>query len=69
MTGSMSDAARLEREMVAIGVQGRAIAAYQDRVSAGLRLKAYRSLLALVEERRGGIRRQVQAPAAVVITT
>ncbi|MES2498200.1 MAG: TolC family protein [Pseudomonadota bacterium] len=54
------DLARLDREMVAIGVQARAIAAYQTWVAAGLRLKAYQSLLALAETRRGGIARQVQ---------
>lgn len=53
------DVARLEREMVAIGVQGRAIAAYQNWVAAGLRLRAYRSLLELADDRRGGIARQV----------
>ena len=52
------DVARLEREMVAIGVQGRAIAAYQNWVAAGLRLRAYRSLLELAEDRRGGIARE-----------
>lgn len=57
------DVARLEREMVAIGVQARAIAAYQNWVAAGLRLRAYRSLLDLAEERRGGIARQVQLGA------
>ncbi len=57
------DVARLEREMVAIGVQGRAIAAYQNWAAAGLRLKTYRGLLALAEERRGGIGRQVQLGA------
>ncbi|OAN64891.1 TolC family protein [Sphingomonas sp. TDK1] len=57
------DVARLEREMVAIGVQGRAIAAYQNWAAAGLRLKAYRSLLALAEDRRGGIGRQVELGA------
>jgi outer membrane protein TolC len=57
------DVARLEREMVAIGVQGRAIAAYQNWVAAGLRLRAYRSLLRLAEDRRGGIARQVELGA------
>ena len=57
------DVARLEREMVAIGVQARAIAAYQNWATAGLRLATYRSLLALAEERRGGIARQVQLGA------
>lgn len=54
------DVARLDREMVAIGVQARAVAAYQNWVAAGLRLKAYQSLLQLAEARRGGIARQVQ---------
>lgn len=57
------DVARLEREMVAIGVQARAIAAYQNWATAGLRLATYRALLALAEERRGGIARQVQLGA------
>lgn len=55
--------ARLEREMLAIGVQARAIAAYQNWVAAGLRLRAYISLLDLSETRRGGIARQVQLGA------
>lgn len=57
------DVARLEREMVAIGVQGRAIAAYQNWAAAGLRLAAYRSLLALADDRRGGLVRQVELGA------
>ncbi|WP_375404306.1 TolC family protein [uncultured Sphingomonas sp.] len=57
------DVARLEHEMVAIGVQGRAIAAYQNWVAAGLRLRAYRSLLSLADDRRGGIARQVELGA------
>ena len=57
------DVARLEREMVAIGVQARAIAAYQNWAAAGLRLRAYRSLLDLAETRRTGIARQVQLGA------
>ena len=57
------DVARLEQEMVAVGVQTRAIAAYQNWAASGLRLKAYRALLALADERRGGITRQVQLGA------
>lgn len=57
------DAARLDQEMVAIGVQARAVAAYQNWVSAGLRLKAYEVLLGLAETRRAGIARQVQLGA------
>lgn len=64
------DLARLEREMVAIGVQARAIGAYQNWVAAGLRLSVYRSLLDLAEQRRGGIARQVQLGArpAILLT-
>lgn len=57
------DLARLDREMVAIGVQARAVAAYQNWAAAGLRLRAYQSLLDLAETRRGGIARQVQLGA------
>ena len=57
------DAARLEREMVAIGVQARAAAAYQNWVAAGLRLRTYQALLDLAEARRAGIARQVQLGA------
>lgn len=57
------DVTLLEREMVAIGVQTRAAAAYQNWVAAGLRLAAYRSLLGLAEDRRNGIGRQVQLGA------
>jgi len=64
------DVARLDREMVAIGVQARAVAAYQNWVAAGLRLKAYQSLLDLAETRRSGIARQVQLGArpAILLT-
>lgn len=57
------DVARFEREAVAIGVQRRAIDAYQNWVAAGLRLRAYRELLELAESRRGAIGRQVQLGA------
>lgn len=57
------DVARLEREMVAIGVQRRAMSAYQAWAVAGLRLKAYRDLLALSERRRAQLARQVQLGA------
>ncbi len=64
------DAARLEREMVAIGVQARAAATYQNWVAAGLRLKAYQALLDLAKQRRAGIARQVQLGArpAILLT-
>lgn len=57
------DIARLDREMVAIGVQRRAMSAYQAWAIAGLRLKAYRDLLALSEKRRAQLARQVQLGA------
>lgn len=57
------DIARLDREMVAIGVQRRAMSAYQAWAIAGLRLKAYRDLLALSEKRRSQLARQVQLGA------
>ncbi|OWK28306.1 TolC family protein [Sphingomonas mucosissima] len=57
------DIARFEREAVTIGVQRRAIDAYQNWVVTGLRLAAYRDLLNLSESRRGAIARQVQLGA------
>lgn len=57
------DVARFEAQAVTIGVQRRAIDAYQTWVAAGLRLRAYRSLLDLAESRRSGIGRQVQLGA------
>lgn len=57
------DIARFEREAVTIGVQRRAIDAYQNWVVAGLRLAAYRDLLNLSESRRGALARQVQLGA------
>ncbi|MFN3676944.1 MAG: TolC family protein [Sphingomonas pseudosanguinis] len=57
------DIAQFEREAVAIGVQRRAIDAYQNWVAAGLRLRAYRDLLELSESRRGGLARQVELGA------
>lgn len=64
------DVAQFEREAVAIGVQRRAVDAYQNWVAAGLRLRAYRDLLALSESRRGGLARQVQlgARADILLT-
>lgn len=55
--------ARFEARAVAIGVQRRAIDAYQAWIVAGLRTRTFRDLLALAEERRGGIARQVQLGA------
>ncbi len=63
LAASDIDIARFERQAVAIGVQTRAIIAYQNWIAAGWRLKTYRELLALAESRRGGIERQVQLGA------
>lgn len=57
------DIARFEREAVAIGVQRRAVDAYQNWVATGLRLRAYRDLLELSENRRGALARQVELGA------
>ena len=59
VAGADTEIARFEAEMVAIGVQRRAVDAYQNWVAAGLRLRAYGDLLALAERRRGAIARQV----------
>lgn len=57
------DVAHFEIQAVGIGVQRRAIDAYQNWVAAGLRLRAYSDLLDLAESRRGAIRRQVELGA------
>ncbi|WP_240885132.1 TolC family protein [Sphingomonas sp. SFZ2018-12] len=54
-----ADAVALEGRMVAIGVQRRAIAAYQNWVAAGLRLAVYRELLAVASERQENLEGQV----------
>ena len=59
VAGADIDVARFEAQMVAIGVQRRAVDAYQAWVAAGLRLRAYRDLLDLAERRRGAIGRLV----------
>ncbi len=51
--------ARFERLAVAVGVQARAVKAYQNWVAAGWRLRVYRELKNLAESRRGAIERQV----------
>lgn len=63
VAGADIDLARLEAAMVAIGVQRRAVDAYQAWVAAGVRLRAYRDLLALAERRRGAIVRQIKLGA------
>jgi outer membrane protein TolC len=57
---AIADADRL---MIAIGVQRAAIAAYNNWVAAGQRLKVYQALLGLAEERQTGFTRQVEEGA------
>ncbi len=57
------DIARFETKATSIGVQARAVEAYQKWVAAGLKLKAYEALLALAGGRTDGIQRQVQLGA------
>lgn len=61
------DIAAFEREVVAIGVQRRAIDAYQQWAAAGLRLKLYRELADLARSRQASIERQVQLGARPAI--
>lgn len=63
LAGGDIQLARLEREMIAIGVQRRAIDAYQAWVVAGLRMQVYRDLLSLATERQASIERQIQLGA------
>ncbi|OYX33814.1 MAG: hypothetical protein B7Y99_06700 [Caulobacterales bacterium 32-69-10] len=53
------EVAEMERLMVAIGVQRRALAAYNAWVVSGMRLKIYQDLLDLARERQAGFVRQV----------
>ncbi len=57
------DIARFETKATSIGVQARAVEAYQKWVAAGLKLKAYEALLGLAKGRAHGIERQVQLGA------
>lgn len=63
IAGTDIDVTRFEADMVAIGVQRRAVDSYQAWVAAGLRFRAYRDLLLLAERRRGAIGRQVKLGA------
>lgn len=56
-----------DRIMVAIGVQTRAIQAYNNWVFAGLRLKVYQELLKLAQDRQAGIKRQIEEGARPTI--
>ncbi len=53
------DIARFETKATRIGVQARAVEAYQKWVGSGLKLKAYEALYALAQRRSQGIERQV----------
>lgn len=55
--------AGLEREMIAIGVQRRALDAWQQWVMAGQRVAIFRNLLGLASERQRSIERQVELGA------
>ncbi|WP_375188230.1 TolC family protein [Sphingobium yanoikuyae] len=70
IAGNDIDIARFETRATAIGVQARAIAAYQKWVASGLKLKAYEALYDLAESRSQGIARQVQlgAKSAILLT-
>nr|WP_221773743.1 TolC family protein [Novosphingobium piscinae] len=59
--------ARLDRELVAVGVQRRAMAAYQQWVAAGNRVAIYRELLALATERQTSIDRLIALGARPAI--
>ncbi|QCI95789.1 TolC family protein [Novosphingobium sp. EMRT-2] len=63
LAGNDIDIARFETRATAIGVQARAIEAYQKWVESGLKLQAYQALYDIAAERGKGIRRQVQLGA------
>ncbi|CAD7379828.1 TolC family protein [Xanthomonas arboricola] len=67
VAGGDIDVAQYEAQMVAIGVQRRAVDAYQSWVAAGLKLRAYNDLLQLAEQRRNAISRQVTLGARPTI--
>nr|WP_310523108.1 TolC family protein [Polymorphobacter sp.] len=64
---ALADADRL---MIAIGVQTRAIQAYNNWVVAGLRLRVYEDLLGLSQDRQRGFERQVAEGArpSIILT-
>jgi len=64
------DIAQADRLLTAIGIQGRAIGAYNLWVAAGLRLKVYRDLLGIAQDRQAGLKRQVTLGArpAIILT-
>lgn len=67
LAGFDIELAELDRDLVAIGVQRRAIEAYQLWVAAGLRVKIYREIYDLAKERQDSIERQIQLGARPAI--
>lgn len=67
LAASDVEIAALDREMVAIGVQRRAVEAYQQWVAAGLRVRAFRELYELAEQRQSSIERQIELGARPAI--
>lgn len=61
------DLAALDRDMIAIGVQRRAIEAWQQWVAAGLRVATLRELFDLAEQRQASIERQIELGARPAI--
>ncbi len=59
IAGTDIELASLDLDLVAIGVQRRAIEAYQLWVAAGLRVRIYRELFELAEARQDSIERQI----------
>ena len=59
--------ASFERQMVAIGVQQRALDAYLQWVAAGQRVRGFRQLLNLAESRQSGIERGIRLGAQPAI--
>lgn len=64
------DIAEAEQLLIAIGIQRRAIAAYNIWVAAGLRLAVYRDLLKIAQDRKDGLTRQVKLGArpSIILT-
>lgn len=63
IAGADIELAELDRDLVAIGVQRRAIAAYQQWVASGLRVRIYRELYELAETRQQSIEDQIRLGA------
>ena len=61
------DLAALDRDLVAIGVQRRAIEAYQQWVAAGQRVVTLRELFELAQQRQASIDRQIELGARPAI--